>query len=221
MSDNEGELIGEGNDEPSSELEVPASSYVAVTGSVVLTEKDFASVWYSLPHVKRLMLSLGYLVFGLSLVGWSGIFEQNHRYAITAIVALIGAALLVFGSNKVRAGFARQSLAEVGAKGEASFSFDASGFCLRMGLRELQFDWGDALMAIECKEAFVIYTEPRAFLVIPKRAFEYYKLPDLQRLISELVPSGQSGLVRSWRQSIVKSILFVVALWVLAKILSF
>lgn len=220
MSEDASELISEGHDVEPRELDEPLSKYVAVTGSVVLSEKDFSSVWLALPHVKRLMVSLVYLIFGLSLVGWSGIFEERHRYAIAASVALLGTGLLVLGSSQVRTNFARQSLAEVGAKGSAYFSFDVSGFCLRMGMREMQFDWGDALMAVECREAFVIYTEPRAFLVVPKRAFEYYKLPDLRRMISELVPSGQTGLVSNWRQSLVKSLLLIGALWALAKILS-
>jgi hypothetical protein len=221
MSEDEQGITREGNDEKSSALEEPLLTYVAVTGTVALSESDFASVWLALPHVKRLMLSLIYLIFGLSLVGWSGIFEQRHRYAIAAIVVVLGVALLVSGASKVRASFARQSLAELGTKGDVTFSFDPSGFSLRKGTREIQFDWGDALMAVECRDAFVIYTEPRAFLVIPKRAFEYYKLPDLRRMISDLVPCGQSALVSNWRQSLAKSVLLLAALWVLAKMLSF
>lgn len=194
---------------------------VGVTGSVVMKEEDFVSVWLALPHIRRLMASLVYLIFGLSLVGWSGVFDEKHRYAISVIVALLGVALLVFGSNRVRADFARRSLAEMGAQGHADFNFDAGGFGVRIGMREVQFDWGDALLFAETRDSFVIYTEPRAFLVVPKRSFEPYKLPDLRRLLAELIPRGRSGLVGDWRQSLVKSMVFLAALWGLARILSF
>jgi hypothetical protein len=202
--------------------EIPGNAHlVTVTGSVVLTETDFTSVWLALPHVRRLMISLVYLVFGLSFVGWSGIFEQKHRYAIAVIIALVGGVFLVLRANRVRSQFARDSLEQAGGKGHVRFCFEVSGYSVQIGAREVQFDWTNALMAVETREAFVIYDEPRAFLVIPKRSFETYKLADLRHLISECVPMRRSGQVSDWRQSLVKPVLLLVALWALVKIVGF
>jgi len=43
----------------------------------------------------------------------------------------------------------------------------------------------------------------------------------LRQLLSELVPAGRRSQVGNWRQSLLKSLLFLAALWALAKILSF
>ena len=221
MHENEVEPKSGDRDDARYEPEDAPLPPVEVTGSTVFTEQDFVSVWLELPHVKRLMASLIYLIFGLTLVGWSGVFDEKHKYAVAATIALLGVGSLVFGSKGVRLAFARQSLAVVGAKGQATYRFDASGFSVHRGPREVQFGWGDALMFVETRQAFVIYTEPRELLLVPKRSFEPYKIPDLRQLISEFVPTGRSSVVSNWRQSLLTSLLFLAALWALAKILSF
>jgi len=221
MHENDVEPKSGDRDDARNEPEDAPLPPVEVTGSTVFTEQDFVSVWLELPHVKRLMASLIYLILGLTLVGWSGVFDEKHKYAVAATIALLGVGALVFGSKGVRSAFARQSLAAVGAEGHAAYSFDSSGFSVHRGPREVQFDWSDALMFVETRQAFVIYTEPRELLVVPKRSFEPYKIPDLRQLLSELVPAGRSSQVGNWRQSLLKSLLFLAALWALAKILSF
>jgi len=69
MHENEVEPKSGDRDDSRSEPDDAPSPPVEVTGSTVFTEQDFVSVWLELPHVKRLMASLIYLIFGLTLVG--------------------------------------------------------------------------------------------------------------------------------------------------------
>jgi len=191
-----------------------------IEGSVVLTVEDFTAVWFKLPSTKRLVFSLAYLVFGVSLVPWVGVadFHPHKLFAVATTVSGIG--LLALGLRNARNKWANNAITHQRGNEGVNYRFDEQGFELNFPVQRVNLGWDELFTGLETPGAFVLYTEPHFCFVVPKRAFDSKRTSELRALLADYVQPNKLEALLDWRRSALRIAVLLLAIWVIWQILS-
>lgn len=212
MSDEDPERVGAVTDENPAQAP-EAVAFLRITARVTLTTEDFISVWLALPQIRRLIFSLGYLVFGVTLVAWSGLGDEHHHYGIAAATVVLGSVSLIIGLRRGRVNWARNSLEMLRGDEGVEFTFDETRLTMIAPGREVHLDWTLVLMHLETPTAFVLYTGPQSLILVPKRAFAPDEPSQLRALFAQHIRPRPIREGLRWGRLLAMWLILLAAIW--------
>jgi hypothetical protein len=162
----------------------------SLEGRTRLSEADFLEAWWHVPGFKTLWWYVLFLPFG-SIVMVVGSPVPGRQYLSTVPWVLCGTVLLGAGVWLFRRHWAASQFTRIGSR-QMTFGLDEVGLSVDSSFGEQRYAATSLRGCVETPQAFLVYTTPAHFVLIPKRAFaagDQQALAELLRGLSKRSPS--------------------------------